>query len=69
MLTNLRNLLTQPVFVISLITGMLVVGVQRLGVLEPVELKAFDQMTQKAYSSRPDPRLLIVDLTETIFKN
>lgn len=60
MLTNLRNLLTQPVFVISLITGMLVVGVQRLGVLEPVELKAFDQMTQRRTPLGPDPRLLIV---------
>lgn len=60
MLTNLRNVLTQPVVVISLITGVLLVGVQRLGVLEPVELKAFDQMTQKRTPLGPDPRLLIV---------
>ncbi|MBD0265340.1 MAG: CHASE2 domain-containing protein [Tolypothrix sp. Co-bin9] len=60
MLTNLRNLLTQPVVVISLITGLLVVGVQRLGVLEPVELKAFDQMTQRRTPLGPDPRILIV---------
>ncbi|GAX40412.1 serine/threonine protein kinase with Chase2 sensor [Tolypothrix sp. NIES-4075] len=60
MLTNLRNVLTQPVVVISLITGVLLVGVQRLGVLEPVELKAFDQMMQKRPALSPDPRLLIV---------
>jgi CHASE2 domain-containing sensor protein/predicted Ser/Thr protein kinase len=60
MLTNLRNVLTQPVVVISLITGVLLVGVQRLGVLEPVELKAFDQMMQKRTPLSPDPRLLIV---------
>jgi CHASE2 domain-containing sensor protein/predicted Ser/Thr protein kinase len=60
MLTNLRNVLTQPVVVISLITGILLVGVQRLGLLESAELKAFDQMMQRRTPLAPDPRLLIV---------
>ena len=64
MLTNLRNLLTQPVVMISLITGVLLVGVQRLGVLEPVEMKAFDQMTQRRTPLSPDRRLLIVGFSE-----
>ncbi|MCV3216576.1 CHASE2 domain-containing serine/threonine-protein kinase [Plectonema radiosum NIES-515] len=60
MLTNFRNLLTQPVVVISLITGVLLVGAQRLEMLESVELQAFDQMMQRRTPLAPDPRLLIV---------
>ncbi len=69
MLTNLRNVLTQPVVVISLITGVLVVGAQRLGVLEPIEMKAFDQMMQRRTPLGPDPRLLIVGFSEDDIQN
>jgi CHASE2 domain-containing sensor protein/predicted Ser/Thr protein kinase len=64
MLTNLRNVLTQPVVIISLITGILLVGAQRVEILEDVlesaELKVFDQMMQRRTPLAPDPRLLIV---------
>ncbi|MGI8503461.1 MAG: CHASE2 domain-containing protein [Hassallia sp.] len=70
---NLKNVLTQPVILISLITGVLLVGAQRLEVLEDVlesaELKAFDQMMQKRTPLSPDPRLLIVGFSEDDIQN
>ncbi len=45
------------------ITGLLM-GVRYLGVLQPLELKAFDQMLQLRPPEIPDPRLLIVTVTE-----
>ncbi|MBD2019729.1 CHASE2 domain-containing protein [Leptolyngbya sp. FACHB-36] len=65
MLARLRRLLTQPVLVSSLLVTGLLVSVQRLGVLEPIELKMFDQMMQDRSDPGPDPRLLIVGITET----
>ncbi|MBR8837839.1 MAG: CHASE2 domain-containing protein [Stigonema ocellatum SAG 48.90 = DSM 106950] len=64
MFTSLRNILTQPTVVASVFAGMLLVGVQRLGVLEPIELKIFDQMMQRRATLGPDNRLLIVAFTE-----
>ncbi|KAF3888459.1 MULTISPECIES: CHASE2 domain-containing serine/threonine-protein kinase [Nostocales] len=64
MLNRLQNILTNPVVVASVIAGILVVGFQRLGVLEPIELKAFDHMVQRRSALNPDPRLLIVAFTE-----
>ncbi|MDF5724080.1 MAG: CHASE2 domain-containing serine/threonine-protein kinase [Rhizonema sp. PD37] len=64
MFANLKNLLTKPVVVASAIAGMLIVGVQQLGVLESIELKAYDQMMQRRADLSPDPRLLIVGFTE-----
>lgn len=65
---TLKNVLTQPVVVISLITGVLLVGIQRLGVLEPIDIKAFDQMMQRRRALDPDPRLLIVGFSEDDIK-
>ncbi|MBD2608085.1 CHASE2 domain-containing protein [Scytonema hofmannii FACHB-248] len=67
MVINFKNVLKQPVVVISLITGVLLVGAQRLEVLEDVlesaELKAFDLMMQRRAPLSPDPRLLIVEFS------
>jgi len=62
---NIKNILTQPAVVASVIVGALVVGFQRSGVLEPVELKAFDQMMQWRTDPGPDRRLLIVGFSES----
>jgi CHASE2 domain-containing sensor protein/tRNA A-37 threonylcarbamoyl transferase component Bud32 len=45
------------------VTGMLL-GVRQMGWLQPLELKAYDQMTRLRASVPPDPRLLIVEITE-----
>jgi CHASE2 domain-containing sensor protein/tRNA A-37 threonylcarbamoyl transferase component Bud32 len=64
MLASLKNILTQPAVVASVFASVLLVGVQRLGLLEPIELKAFDQMMQWRTDPGPDPRILIVAFTE-----
>lgn len=43
---------------------LLVGGVKQLGWLEPLELRAFDRMMQVRPDIPPDPRLLLVEITE-----
>jgi len=64
MLASLRSLITQPFLLSSLIVTALLLGIQRLGVLEPMDLRVFDQMIQMRADSGPDPRILIVTVTE-----
>ncbi|MBF2080479.1 MAG: CHASE2 domain-containing protein [Synechococcales cyanobacterium T60_A2020_003] len=45
------------------VTGLLL-GIRQLGWLQPLELKTYDQMTRLRASAPPDPRLLIVEITE-----
>ncbi len=45
------------------ITGLLM-GVRYLGVLQPLEIKAFDQLMQLRPAEKPDSRLLVVTVTE-----
>lgn len=65
MIASFKNILTQPTVIASVIVGVLVAGVQSLGVLEPVELKAYDYMTQRRTPLGPDPRLFIVAFNES----
>lgn len=64
MLARLRSLLTQPAIVSSAIITALMVGIKQLGVVEPIELKLFDQMIQMRTDQSPDPRILVVAVTE-----
>ena len=52
----------------TLITG-LVMGIRYLGLLQSLELKAFDQLLQLRPSEKPDSRLLIVAITEEDVRN
>ena len=52
----------------TLITG-LVMGMRYLGLLQSLELKAFDQLLQLRPSEKPDSRLLIVAVTEEDVRN
>ena len=57
--------LLRPAFLAGLtITALLVAGKQ-LSLLEPMELGAFDELMQLRPALPPDPRLLIVEVTET----
>jgi len=57
--------LLRPAILASLtITALLVAGKQ-LRLLEPLELGAFDELMQLRPALPPDPRLLIVEVTET----
>jgi CHASE2 domain-containing sensor protein len=53
----------QRVLVASVAVTGLVMGVRVLGLLQSVELKAFDQMMQLRPAEKPDPRLLVVQVT------
>lgn len=53
----------QRLLTVSLMVTGLVVGMRSLGVLESLELNAFDQMMQLRPAEKPDPRLLIVKVT------
>ena len=68
-LTRLKNIgsskLLRPAFIAGLaITGLLLGG-RQLRLLEPLELGAFDELMQLRPALPPDPRLLIVEVTET----
>jgi adenylate cyclase len=66
--TFLQTLLRKPIVVcssISIVTlGMLAI-VERAGLLEPLELRAYDQMMRLRPARSPDDRILIVGVTES----
>jgi len=50
------------------VTG-LVLGIRQLGFLEALELKTFDQLMRQRPYEKPDPRLLVVTVTEEDIAN
>jgi CHASE2 domain-containing sensor protein/predicted Ser/Thr protein kinase len=64
MLAKVKNFLIQPAIISSAIATILLFGIQRLGMLEPIELKVFDQMIQMRGNPGLDPRILVVGVTE-----
>ncbi|MEH2247822.1 CHASE2 domain-containing protein [Nostoc sp.] len=54
----------QVVLLSSLIITGLVMGVRSLGLLQPSELKAFDQMMGLRWEEKPDSRFLIITIDE-----
>jgi CHASE2 domain-containing sensor protein len=48
----------------SLAIASLTIGIRYLGILQPVELMAFDRLIQLRPPEKPDPRLLVVTITE-----
>ncbi|MGB5959101.1 MAG: CHASE2 domain-containing protein [Coleofasciculaceae cyanobacterium] len=72
---NLREIPTTPTkrnlkhdFVklisISLIVTSLLIGIRQLGILQPLELQAFDHLLQTRPPEKPDSRLLVIAVTE-----
>ena len=53
-----------PALLISLAIALLTMGIRYLGVLQPMELQAFDQLLQLRPDEKPDSRLLVVTITE-----
>jgi CHASE2 domain-containing sensor protein/tRNA A-37 threonylcarbamoyl transferase component Bud32 len=60
---RLKSYPWQPAIAGLLVTTLLA-GLQHRGMLQSIELKVFDQMTQWQPDLPPDPRLLIVAITE-----
>ncbi len=58
---GLNLLLTIPT---SIVITVLLMGIRYLGILQPFELKAFDQLMQLRPSEIPDSRILVVTVTE-----
>ncbi len=56
--------LQQPVLISSILVAGLVLGVRQVEVLQPLELMEFDRMTQLKPEDPPDPRILVVEVTE-----
>lgn len=60
--------ITQPkitsTLLISVMIAILTIGIRYLGVLQPLELQAFDQLLQLRPQEKPDTRLLVVAITE-----
>ncbi len=68
-LTRLKNIgsskVLRPAFIAGITITTLLLGGRQLGLLEPLELGAFDELMQLRPALPPDPRLLIVEVTET----
>ncbi len=66
---RLPKLTLKTVFIVSFIVTSLVMGMRQLGILQPLELWAFDQLLQRRPDEGPDPRLLLVTVTEKDVQN
>jgi CHASE2 domain-containing sensor protein/class 3 adenylate cyclase len=58
----------QPIAITCIAVTVTLLGVRHLGWLQPLELNAFDLMVQLRPDPGPDPRLLIVEITERDIK-
>src|SRR4028118_225629 len=58
----------QPLAITCIAVTVSLLGVRHSGGLQPLELNAFDLMVQLRPDSGPDPRLLIVEITEQDIK-
>lgn len=54
----------QPVFITSISIASLLLGIRQLESLQPLELMEFDRALQLKANLKPDPRLLVVEITE-----
>ncbi|MBD0263428.1 MAG: CHASE2 domain-containing protein [Tolypothrix sp. Co-bin9] len=61
---GLIKIIKNPAIISSAIATVLLFGIQRLGMLEALELNAFDQMIQMRSDPGLDPRILVVAVTE-----
>lgn len=54
----------QPVLIISLLVTSSLLAIRQLEILQPLELTEFDRATQIKPERKPDPRILVVGITE-----
>ncbi|MFB2934483.1 EAL domain-containing protein [Aerosakkonemataceae cyanobacterium BLCC-F154] len=54
----------QPVLIISLLVTGSLLAIRHLEILQPLELMEFDRATQLEPEMKPDPRILVVGITE-----
>lgn len=59
------GVLRQPIFIASVVVTVVIQQVTVLGIVQPLELAAFDWMMRSQPEEKSDPRLLIVAITQT----
>jgi CHASE2 domain-containing sensor protein len=59
----------QIVFLASVVVTAAVMGIRQLGMLQESELQAFDQLVKLRPAEKPDPRILLVTITEKDVQN
>lgn len=64
LLRQMGHCVKQPIVVTTVVTLGLVLGVRQLGWLEAGEVASYDQMVRLRPALPPDPRLLVVGVTE-----
>lgn len=53
----------------SIVVTSISARIRQTGILQPLELKAFDQLIRQRSAEQPDPRLLLVTVTDTDIQN
>jgi diguanylate cyclase (GGDEF)-like protein len=64
-----KRLKQEPYWLTSIVVTCLLLGLQEVGGLQPLELLAFDSMVRARGDQGPDARLLIVEVTEEDIRN
>jgi len=67
--TLYKRLKNEPYWLASIIVTGLILALRQVGGLQSLELLAFDQMVRVKPDRGPDPRLLIVEITEEDIRN
>ena len=62
MLGKVKKVLKQPVIISSAIATILTLGIQKLQVLETLELRIYDQMIQRRADPGPDSAAVLIRL-------
>lgn len=62
--SHLIRILGRTLLISSLLTTTTLTVIKQFGLLEPLELLSYDALTQRQSDRPPDPRLLIVGITE-----
>lgn len=56
---------SHAMLVVSMAVAACVIGIRQLGILQPMEWQAFDRLQLLRLPEQPDPRLLVVAITES----
>jgi CHASE2 domain-containing sensor protein len=64
-----KKLKHEPYWLTSIVVTCLLLALQEVGGLQSLELLAFDTMVRAKGDRGPDPRLLIVEVTEADIRN
>lgn len=64
-----KKLQNQPYWIVSIAVTSVLLGLRQIGGLQGLELYAFDRMVRLQSDQGPDPRLLVVEVTEEDIRN